>query len=314
MNDLKQEIVLIARQEGFDVVGVSRPEINKSSEFLNWLDKGYFGGMEYMCRNIEKRLEPVKLMKGVRSIICFGVSYYQPIVLPVENDENYRLGRVAMYAWGHDYHVVLKRKLHSLAKRIKEILGREFRYRAFVDSAPVLETNLAWQAGLGWIGRNGCLVNKRLGSFLFLCELFVDFELPADEPGKNYCGKCTKCIEACPVGAIVESGIVDARKCVSYLTIEYNGQISKEQKKIIGNWIFGCDACQEVCPFNKRAKQTQIREFREHILGPVMNVDEILSWNDYDYKHRTRESPGARANLSQWKRNAQIVAENLSYI
>lgn len=355
MDELKREIIRLAGSAGFDAVGVSVPEISDSDRFLRWLESGYFGEMGYMSRNVDKRLEPRRIMDGVRSVICFGVSYYRGSgnggqreegeINEVDESDKFdeleefegfeesgeasgengskgdrwkekeysrrRVGRIARYAWGLDYHFVLKRKLHSLAKEIKGILGREFRYRAFVDSAPVLETSLACQAGLGWIGKNGCLLNRKMGSLFFLCELFVDFELSADEPITNRCGKCRKCIDACPTGAIVEPGIVDANKCISYLTIEYKGEIGKEESKAIGDWLFGCDVCQEVCPFNRNPISCRVDEFYEDVLGPVMDVDEVLSWDERAYKERTRRSAGARASLEQWKRNASIVAANI---
>ena len=321
MNNLKRTIILLAQQEGFDIVGISPPKISNPEIFINWLESGYCADMRYMNRNVDKRLNPSKLMSEVKSIICLGISYYQRIET-LYNEDNLqknaidekqsRKGRIAMYAWGQDYHIVLKKKLHQLADKIKKILGRDFRYRAFVDSAPVLETILAEQAGLGWIGKNSCLVNKKLGSFFFLCELFVDFELPTDKPAKNYCGQCRKCIDACPAGAIVAPKIVDARKCISYLTIEHKGKFSEQQAKIIGNWIFGCDICQNVCPFNRKAKPTMLNEFRELILGPTIDVNEILHWSEEEYLSRTKGSAAERASIEQWKRNAKILTKNTS--
>ncbi len=300
MDELKRKIIAASQTIGFDLIGVSQPKINNPEMFLDWIDAGYYGSMQYMRKNIDKRLDPKKLMPDVKSIICLGVSYYQP---PIKIPED--TGRIAMYAWGADYHIILKRKLRLLADEIKSILNRNFRYRAFVDSAPVLETILAQQAGLGWIGKNSCLINKKFGSFFFLCELFVDFELPADSPAKNHCGKCQRCIDACPAKAIVRAGIVDARKCISYLTIEYRGQIGEAQAKTIGNWIFGCDVCQEVCPFNKKLFSTRTEEFRNHILGPYVKINDVLSWDENSYKEKTANSPAARASLEQWKRNAR---------
>jgi epoxyqueuosine reductase len=202
--------------------------------------------------------------------------------------------------------------LHRLAEKIKLVLGRDFSYRAFVDSAPVMEKPLAQQAGLGWIGKNGCLINRRFGSFFFLGELFVDFELPPDSPAKNYCGRCRRCLDACPTGAIIAPQTLDARRCVSYLTIEHRGGIDEDLKSKIGDRLFGCDACQLACPFNRKCVETLIEDFRRPILGPSLDPNEILNWDESACKLRTAHSAGERADLTQWQRNAKIVRENFA--
>lgn len=294
---LKDEIKQCAMEIGFDLAGVTAPDVHHPERYLDWIKAGYAGSMGYMQKNIDKRANPRELMDGVESIICLGVNYYQEA-------EPSKSGRIARYAWGMDYHVVLKNKLYQLAERIKEITGKDFRSRAFVDSGPVLEKQLAEQSGIGWIGKNSCLINKRYGSFIFLCELFVDFEIPPDEPTKNYCGRCRRCIDACPTGAIVSPGVVDCRRCISYLTIESTNEITED----VGDWIFGCDICQEVCPFNTKASTTGIEEFRNHILGPSVDSAEIMSWDEDSYRKKVSGSAADRAGLDQWKRNAKIVS------
>ncbi len=301
-NNLKKDIFATAREIGFDLVGVTEPRVLNARAFMEWQQSGLAGTMDYMERNIEKRLDPRKLVPEVKSILCVGLNYFQTV--PTQSDAS---GKISLYAWGKDYHLVVKDMLHRLAERIEGLIQRKFTYRAFVDSAPVLEKALAAQAGLGWIGKNGCLINKRLGSFLFLGELFLDVELPPDKPGKQYCGRCQKCLAACPTGAIVRPGVVDARRCISYLTIEHKGEIAADLAEKMNDWLFGCDACQQVCPFNRKCPETRIGEFRRHILGPHMTTEEILHWDEGTCQARTAHSAGSRANLGQWRRNAEIT-------
>jgi epoxyqueuosine reductase len=307
--NLKQDILDIAIHEiGFSLAGVASPHAMDSTHYLDWLDRGFAGSMAYLGKNLEKRFDPSLLVPGTRSIICTGLNYFQNVSDKVSPSD----GRIAMYALGRDYHLVVRDMLHRLAEKIKLLLGRDFSCRAFVDSAPVMEKPLAWQAGLGWIGKNGCLINRHLGSFLFLGELFVDFELPPDSPAKNYCGRCRRCLDACPAGAIVAPQTLDARRCVSYLTIEHRGEIDDSLKSKIGDRLFGCDACQLACPFNRKCIETLIEDFRRPILGPSLGPNEILNWNESACKSRTTHSAGERADLSQWQRNAKIVRENFA--
>jgi epoxyqueuosine reductase len=308
MSELKQIILDAAIHEiGFTAAGVASPGAFESAFLKDWLDQGYAGSMSYLHRNLEKRLDPSLLVPGVRSIICVGLNYFQKTsdVLPEG------AGEIALYAHGEDYHRVVRDKLHLLAERIREIRGCDFSWRAFVDSAPVMEKLLAQRAGLGWIGKNGCLVNRHFGSFLFLSELFVDFELEPDVPTKNYCGRCRRCIDACSTGAIVAPHTLDARRCISYLTIEHRGEIDEDLKSKIGHQLFGCDRCQRVCPFNRRCKETSVEEFRRPVLGASLVPKEILVWDESACKKRTAHSAGERADVSQWHRNARIVLDNL---
>jgi epoxyqueuosine reductase len=302
--ELKQDIFASAREIGFDLVGITAPKVVNTHTFLEWQQSGLAGTMEYMGRNIEKRLDPQKLVPEVKSILCVGVNYFQKAP-----DQSETGGKISRYAWGKDYHLVIRDMLHRLAEKIEGLIQRKFTYRAFVDSAPVMEKALAVQAGLGWIGKNGCLINKWLGSFLFLGELFLDFELPPDEPGKNYCGRCQKCLAACPTGAIVKPGLMDARRCISYLMIEHKGNITADLAEKMNGWLFGCDVCQQVCPFNRKCPETRIEDFRRYVLGPQIDAAEILQWEEKDYQDRTATSAGNRAGLAQWRRNAQNLLD-----
>jgi epoxyqueuosine reductase len=302
MDELKQDIFTLARDIGFDLVGVTAPKVEDPGPYLDWLQAGRAGTMGYMGRNIEKRLNPQKLVPEVKSILCLAVNYFQKTPNPSE-----ARGQIARYAWGRDYHLVVKEMLCRLAEKIQGLVKRDFKYRAFVDSAPVMEKALAYQAGLGWIGKNGCLIHKRLGSFLFLGELFLDFELPPDESGKSYCGRCQKCLTACPTGAICRPGMVDARRCISYLTIEHQGPIEPALAEKMTPWLFGCDICQEVCPFNQKCPETRIEDFRQNVLGSQIDPAEILTWDETTHHERTAPSAGERAGLDQWQRNAETL-------
>lgn len=223
---------------GFDLVGVARAEaVAEAARLAEWLDRGHHGTMAWMARHFEKRVGPRKLVPGCRSVVCVGLVYG-----PGEAD-GLEGARVARYAAGEDYHRVLGDKLHALLEHGRG-LDPAFDGRAFVDSAPVMDRYWAERAGLGWRGKNTLLLNKRLGSFLFLGELLVMAELEPDLPGTDHCGTCTRCLDACPTGALVEPYLLDARKCISYWTIEHRGELEPWQEEAAGEWLFGCDVCQ----------------------------------------------------------------------
>jgi len=301
--DLKQSICQRAREIGFDLVGVTVPVIEDRYRraYLTWLERQYHGQMGYMARNIDKRLDPAKLVPRAKSVICVGMNYYQ------REPQTGGLGRVAMYAWGRDYHRVLKARLAQLADEIELRTGRKGIHRGFVDTAPVLEKALAAQAGLGWIGANACLINIKRGSYLFLGELFTELELEPDTPAQDHCGRCRRCQESCPTGAIVEPGLIDARRCISYLTIEHSGPIDPNLSEKVDQQIFGCDICQQVCPFNRFAQVTSIQELVDPHLGPTVDPERVLRWDEGEYRRRVSESAAARASLAQWHRNARLL-------
>jgi len=232
----------------FDYCGVSKAEFleEEASRLESWLKKGFHGKMHYMGNHFDKRLDPTKLVPGSKSVISLLYNYY-----PANNLTDKRF-KIARYAYGDDYHNVIKKKLRLLLNSIRENVG-EVNGRVFVDSAPVMERQWAQKSGLGWIGKNSLLLNKKAGSYFFLAELIIDLELEYDGPVKDYCGTCTKCIDACPTDAITATGEVNASKCISYLTIELKENIPVEFKEKMNGWIFGCDICQEVCPWNRFA-------------------------------------------------------------
>ncbi len=249
-NLLSRRIKEIASGEGFYFTGISEAaELTKEARRLeSWLNKGHHGKMSYMERNFEKRIDPRKLVPGARSVISLLLNYYPG---KVKQKEGAPL--ISKYAYGEDYHFVIKRKLKNMVTLMLSEFG-DFNSRVFVDSAPVMDKAWAERAGLGWQGKHSNLINKKAGSFFFIAEIISDLELEPDRPSRDYCGTCTKCIDACPTDAIVEPYVVDANKCISYLTIELKEALNSEWQEKLNNWVFGCDICQDVCPWNRFSK------------------------------------------------------------
>jgi epoxyqueuosine reductase len=251
-----------AKKLGFDFCGIAKAEFleEEAPKLEQWLNQHYHGEMAYMANHFDKRLDPTKLVEGPKTVVSLIYNYYPSERLP-ESAEDYKL---AKYAYGEDYHFVIKDKLKNLLTLLQEEIG-EFGGRAFVDSAPVMERQWAQKSGLGWLGKNSLLLNRQMGSFFFLAELIIDLEVSPDPPTvKDYCGTCTKCIDACPTEAIVKPGMVNGSQCISYFTIELKDQIPQEVKGKFDNWIFGCDICQDVCPWNRFSKAHKEPLFEPH--------------------------------------------------
>lgn len=249
-NLLSRRIKEIASGEGFYFAGISEAaELTTEARRLeSWLNKGHHGKMSYMERNFEKRIDPRKLVPGARSVISLLLNYY-----PGKVKQKDGAPLISKYAYGEDYHFVIKRKLKNMVTLMVSEFG-DFNSRVFVDSAPVMDKAWAEKAGLGWQGKHSNLINKKAGSFFFIAEIISDLELEPDKPSRDYCGTCTKCIDACPTDAIVEPYVVDANKCISYLTIELKEALNSEWREKLNNWVFGCDICQDVCPWNRFSK------------------------------------------------------------
>ena len=301
-----------ARAAGFDLVGVARAEpLRDGGERLRrWQEAGMAADMGFMHRPVELLANPKKLQKSARSVVSLGVSYY-----PGEHPENAGGGgRVARYAWGRDYHEVIKGRLFRLRKELEEALGARIKARGFTDAVPLLERSAAQKAGLGFFGRNSCLIDGDIGSYFFLADLIVDLELEPDEPGTGTCGRCSRCMDRCPTGAIKAPGVVDARLCISYLTIENKGEIPRELRGSVGDWAFGCDVCQEVCPYNK-AKATRSRwpEFSARSgAGPYLEIEEVLGIRtDEEFEGRFAGTPLLRPGRDGLLRNCCVAAGNL---
>ncbi|MGI9290802.1 MAG: tRNA epoxyqueuosine(34) reductase QueG [Gammaproteobacteria bacterium] len=296
---------------GFQQIGISDIDLGSDEAYLNdWLGEGMHGEMEYMQRHGTKRSRPEELVPGTLRVISVRMDY-----LPAETSDPAELleqperAYISRYALGRDYHKILRKRLQQLADRIEEEIGA-FGYRAFVDSAPVLEKPLARNAGLGWLGKHTNLINKDAGSWFFLGELLTDLPLPVDRPGTEHCGTCTACIEVCPTAAIVEPFKVDARRCISYLTIELKGSIPEEFRPLIGNRIYGCDDCQLFCPWNKFAQPTAEEDFAPRHGLDTAGLLELFCWSEEEWLEKTAGSAIRRVGYERWLRNIAVALGN----
>jgi len=296
---------------GFADAGISGTDLGDDEQHLErWLDDGHHGEMEYMARHGAKRSRPAELEPGTRRVISVRMDYIPPGTANAWGViEDAEAGYVARYALGRDYHKLMRNRLQKLAERIHDVVG-DFGYRAYVDSAPVLEKALARNAGLGWIGKHTVLINKRAGSYFFLGELYTDLPLPVDPPASAHCGSCNRCIDICPTQAIVGPYRLDARRCISYLTIELKGSIPEDLRAPIGNRIFGCDDCQLICPWNKFAQETTEPDFApRHSLDGAKLVD-LFSWSEEEFFKRTEGMAIRRTGYEGWLRNIAVALGN----
>ncbi|MEM7282426.1 MAG: tRNA epoxyqueuosine(34) reductase QueG [Pseudomonadota bacterium] len=308
---LKDDFARWGKELGFQAVGVSHLDLAEDAAHLRrWLQQGHHGQMQYMAKHGRKRYVPDDLVPQTVSVISARMDYFPPNSTDAESVLNdRRKAYVARYALGRDYHKVFRLRLKKFAQKIEARIG-DIGYRVFVDSAPVLERALARNAGLGWIGKNTNLINKSAGSWFFLGEIYTDLALRTDKPSTNHCGSCSACLQVCPTNAFVGPYELDARRCISYLTIELKGSIPKEYRKPIGNRIYGCDDCQLVCPWNKFAKRTTLPDFE-----PRQNLDnatllELFLWSERDFEKRTEGSPIRRIGFVSWLRNIAVALGN----
>jgi epoxyqueuosine reductase len=296
---------------GFQQVGFSDIDLQQAEKRLtDWLEKNFHGAMSYMSRHGVKRSRPDLLVPGTVSVITARMDYLsddQEAAKALLDHPN--RAYVSRYAVGRDYHKVLRGRLRALAKRIEERIG-PLGYRVFVDSAPVLEKPLAEKAGLGWIGKHTNLINRQAGSWFFLGELYTDIELPSDQSEVSHCGTCRACIDVCPTGAIVGPYELDARRCISYLTIELKGEIPVEYRKLIGNRIFGCDDCQLFCPWNKFVVRTAEPDFAPRHELDTAGLAELFSWSEEVWLSKTEGSAMRRIGYEQWLRNIAVALGN----
>ncbi|MFY0991485.1 tRNA epoxyqueuosine(34) reductase QueG [Halomonas sp. C05BenzN] len=308
---LADRIKTWGRELGFQQVGITDTDLADDERRLQrWLDAGHHGEMGFMAKHGTKRTRPAELVPGTLRVISVRLDY-----LPAEVETAKVLGQpavayVSRYATGRDYHKLMRKRLASLAKRIEAEAG-PFGYRAFVDSAPVMERALARKAGLGWFGKNAMLLNPRAGSLFFLGELYTDLPLPVDEPfDGDHCGSCSACRTACPTGAIVEDRVVDARACISYLTIELFGTIPERYREAMGNRVFGCDDCQLVCPFTRFTRATREADFApRHDLDRASLVT-LFAWGEEEFLEKTAGSPIRRIGYERWLRNLAVGLGN----
>jgi epoxyqueuosine reductase len=299
------------RELGFQQVGISATDLAEpETRLLNWLADGYHGAMDYMARHGTRRSRPAELVPGTLRVLSVRMDYWPDTARPAQQVlREDALGYVSRYALGRDYHKVLRHRLQRLAERIETVTG-PFGYRAFTDSAPVLEKALAEQAGLGWIGKHTNLIHENAGSWCFLGELYTDLPLPVDRGAVNHCGSCRACIDACPTAAIVAPYRLDARRCISYLTIELRGSIPTEFRHLIGNRIYGCDDCQLVCPWNRFAQPTAEADFRVRHALDARPLVELFAWDAAEFEQFTRGSAIHRIGHECWLRNLAVALGN----
>ena len=308
---LAQQIKDWARELGFTACGITDTELDEAETRLHdWLTDGLHGEMDYMARHGSKRSRPAELVPGTRRIISVRMDYLPPEGADPETVLNVpTAGYVSRYALGRDYHKVLRRRLQQLADRIEAKVG-PFGYRAFVDSAPVLEKPLAQKAGLGWIGKHTNLLARDAGSWFFLGELYTDLPLPVDPPGEEHCGRCRACLDICPTQAIVAPYRLDARRCISYLTIELHGAIPEPLRPLLGNRIYGCDDCQLVCPWNRFARPTREADFMPRNGLDAPRLVELFAWSETEFLAHTEGSAIRRIGHERWLRNIAVALGN----
>ena len=311
LGELAERIKSWGVELGFQKVGISDTELDQHEEWLNrWLDDGFHGEMQYMSRHGTRRTRPEELVPGTVRAICARMDYLHEEAESAEALlEEPEKALISRYALGRDYHKVMRKRLQKLADRIELEIGR-FGYRVFVDSAPVMEKALAEKAGLGWIGKHSNVLSREAGSWFFLGEIYTDLPLPTDEPSVDHCGNCRRCIEICPTQAIVAPYRVDARKCISYLTIELRNSIPEKLRSAIGNRIFGCDDCQMVCPWNRFAQFSEEDDFTPRPGLDAAQLISLFEWTEAEFLERTAGSPIRRIGHECWLRNIAVALGN----
>ena len=295
-----------ARNLGFSKVGIARADVltEEGARLAEWLNRGYHGTMAWMQSDPEKRADVRRIVPGAASVISVAVNYYAPTLHSAADGR----GKISRYAWGDDYHVVMTPRIQSLVDCIKSEKP-DVRSAAYVDTGPVLDKAWAVRAGIGWLGKHTNIITKEYGSWVFLGEIIVNVELEYDEPIADFCGSCTACIEACPTSAIVEPYVLDSTKCISYLTIENKGDIPEELKPNLASWVYGCDICQDVCPWNRFQRPTEEAAFlpREENIAPDLRA--LSAIGEEEFSKRFRRSPVKRTKRSGLVRNANAVLE-----
>lgn len=300
-----------AAELGFQQLGIADTELGEDAARLDaYLAAGYHGEMAYMASHGTMRSRPAELVPGTLRVISVRMDYLPEDTRMAQMLAQPEQAYISRYALGRDYHKLIRKRLQQLAEKITAAIG-PFGYRAFVDSAPVMEKPLARKAGLGWMGKNTLILNRKAGSWFFLGELFVDLPLPVDAPqDRDHCGKCSACLDVCPTQAFVGERVLDARRCISYLTIELKGAIPVELRSLMGNRVFGCDDCQLVCPWNRFAKPTQEDDFKpRHDLDNV-TLAQLFMWTEEQFLKRTQGSPMRRTGYERWLRNIAVGLGN----
>ena len=308
---MEERIRQWGRDLGFDAVAIAGTELDaEEARLMEWLGRGWHGEMDYMARHGERRARPAELVPGTLSVITARLNYTPADARDADEVlADPELAFVSRYALGRDYHKVMRAKLQSLADRMTSEIG-PFHYRVFSDSAPVMEVSLAQRSGLGWRGKHTLLLSRDAGSLFFLGELFVALDLARDPPVTEHCGTCSRCIEVCPTQAIVAPYQLDARRCISYLTIEHHGPIPAELRPLMGNRIYGCDDCQMVCPWNKYAKVAAVPDFAVRNGLDAATLAELFAWTEEEFDRRMEGSAIRRIGHERWLRNIAVALGN----
>lgn len=318
LNTLAERLKTRARELGFQQCAITLPDASKEAEYLHrWLDAGYQGEMHYLEQNLDKRLDPRLLVPGTERIIMVRMDYLPPETTTLRTLADPDKAYIARYTLGRDYHKLIRKRLKRLGQWLQQEAGdgegerTEVRFRPFVDSAPVLERPLARNAGIGWIGKHTLLLNRSAGSLFFLGELFTNLPLPIDpSETESHCGRCTACLDICPTSAFPAPGVLDARRCISYLTIEYSGSIPVELRPMIGNRVFGCDDCQLICPWNRFAKRSAEDDFTPRHSLDNADLLTLFGWDEETFLRNTEGSAIRRTGFEGWQRNLAVALGN----
>jgi epoxyqueuosine reductase len=307
-SDVKRE----AAAAGFDLCGIAPAGAFPELRYLReWIEHGYAGEMHYMARTAERRADVRAVLPSARSVIALGTIYNAPRPYSTDVADPATAG-LARYAWGDDYHVVIERRMAELLARLRAIAGEDFEARPYVDTGPVQERVYAQYAGLGWIGKNTCVISPTLGSWIFLGAIITSLALDADAPALDQCGTCTLCLEACPTQAIVAPGVLDSTRCISYLTIELRGEVPAEHRAAIGSHVYGCDVCQEVCPWNAVAPRSTDPAWQPRPAWNAVDLATLAARTDDELAEGLRGSPMRRTRAQGLRRNVAIALENVS--
>jgi len=312
LTDLSQQLKTKARELGFDACAVTLPDASSEREHLQqWLEQGYQGEMDYLANHFDKRINPSLLVEGTKRVILLRMNYLPADTRITQVLRDKSKAYIARYTLGRDYHKLIRSRLKQLGNWLSEQAATEINFRPFVDSAPILERPLAKQAGLGWIGKHTLLLNREAGSWFFLGSLFTDLPLPIDPPEREqHCGSCTACMDVCPTNAFPAPYVLDARRCISYLTIEYAGSIPLELRPLMGNRVFGCDDCQLICPWNRFASRSAEDDFQpRHTLDQAELVN-LFHWSEAEFLSKTEGSAIRRTGYQGWMRNLAVALGN----
>ncbi|MBI3006028.1 MAG: tRNA epoxyqueuosine(34) reductase QueG [Ignavibacteriales bacterium] len=302
-----EKIKLHALDLGFSKVGIAKAELltAEGKHLQEWLNRGYQGTMDWMARNFEKRIDIEKVLPNAKSVVCVAMNYYTSL----QHSNTPESAKISRYAWGDDYHIVMTDRLEKLQDGIEEQIPG-VHTKLYVDTGPVMDKVWAAKAGLGWQGKHTNLITKDFGSWVFLGEIILDTQLEYDEPIADFCGSCTACIEACPTQAITEPYVLDSNKCISYLTIEHKGDIPDSLKPKFENWVYGCDICQDVCPWNSFQQESAEKVFSPREFNVNPKLAELENLTDIEFREQTRRSPMKRTKYSGFMRNVKALLQD----